>query len=136
MANIPPVVASGDNAHLISKTGNASKTADYDAFLSLLVAQLKNQDPTNPSDPSQFLSQLASFSGVEQQIKTNEHLTAMLSMNNAGEAVQLIGTTVASADGSVEGVVASVTLNNSGLIANLEDGRTVRMGDGARILSK
>ncbi|WP_244530500.1 flagellar hook assembly protein FlgD [Salaquimonas pukyongi] len=136
MANIPPVVSSGDNAHLISKTDNNSKTADYDAFLSLLVAQLKNQDPTNPSDPAQFLSQLASFSSVEQQIKTNEHLTSMLSMGNAGEAVQLIGATVASADGSTEGVVASVTLNNSGVIANLEDGSTVQMGEGARILSR
>ena len=136
MATIPPVVASGDNASLISKTENSSKTADYDAFLNLLVAQLKNQDPTNPSDPAQFLSQLASFSSVEQQIKTNEHLTALLAMGHAGEAVQLIGTTVASADGSIEGVVASVTLNNSGVIANLEDGRTVLMGEGAHILSR
>ena len=136
MATSPPVAISGDNAHLVSKTDNNNKTADYDAFLNLLVAQLKNQDPTNPSDPAQFLSQLASFSGVEQQIKTNEHLTALLSMNNAGEAAQLIGTTVASADGSVEGVVASVTLSNSGLIANLEDGQTVKMGEGARILSR
>lgn len=136
MANIPPVVSSGDNAHLISKTDNNSKTADYDAFLNLLVAQLKNQDPTNPSDPAQFLSQLASFSSVEQQIKTNEHLTSMLSMGHAGEAVQLIGATVASADGSTQGVVASVTLSNSGIVANLEDGSTVQMGEGARILSR
>ena len=136
MSTIPAVVPSGDNTNLISKTDNNNKTADYDAFLNLLVAQLKNQDPTNPSDPAQFLSQLASFSGVEQQIKTNEHLTALLSMGQAGEAVQLIGATVASADGSVEGVVASVTLSNSGVIANLQDGSTVRMSDGARILSR
>ena len=136
MSTIPAIVPSGDNANLISKTGNSNNTADYDAFLNLLVAQLKNQDPTNPSDPAQFLSQLASFSSVEQQIKTNEHLTALLAMGQAGEAVQLIGSTVASADGSVEGVVSSVTLSNSGVIANLQDGGTVRMSDGARILAR
>ena len=53
-------------------SSSASNAADYDTFLNLLVTQLKNQDPTNPSDPTQFLSQLASFSGVEQQIQAND----------------------------------------------------------------
>ena len=49
-----------------SSTASANNTLDYNNFLQLLVAQLKNQDPTNPSDPTAFVSQLASFSSVEQ----------------------------------------------------------------------
>ena len=44
-----------------SATSLGTQTVDYDAFLSLLVAQLKNQDPTAPSDQGEFIAQLASF---------------------------------------------------------------------------
>jgi flagellar basal-body rod modification protein FlgD len=48
-----------------------------DAFLNLLVAQIKNQDPLNPSDGVQFLSQLAQFSELEQLIAMREDLAAL-----------------------------------------------------------
>mgnify|MGYP001210652638 CR=1 FL=1 len=50
---------------------------DYQSFLRLLVAQLEHQDPMAPTDPTQFLSQLAQFSGVEQQMMTNSNLEAV-----------------------------------------------------------
>ena len=78
---------------------------DYNSFLRLLVAQMKNQDPTKPTDPTQFVSQLASFSSVEQAIKTNNKLDTMMTSMALSQAEGFVGRTVASADGTVQGTV-------------------------------
>src|SRR5476651_2209912 len=48
-------------------------------FLQLLVAQLKNQDPLNPTDPATFMSQLAQFQQLEQSMNTGQDITAIRS---------------------------------------------------------
>jgi flagellar basal-body rod modification protein FlgD len=60
------------------KSDAEKATLNYDAFLKLLLEQLKSQDPTNPVDQAESLAQLASFSGLEQAIKTNQKLDALL----------------------------------------------------------
>ena len=55
---------------------NSKSALGKDAFLKLLVAQLRNQDPQNPADSSQMAAQLAQFSSVEQLTNINETLTA------------------------------------------------------------
>jgi flagellar basal-body rod modification protein FlgD len=58
---------------------------NFDAFLSLLTTQLKNQSPLDPLDANQFTQQLVQFSSVEQQLKTNDYLAAMSkNFTNAG----------------------------------------------------
>jgi flagellar basal-body rod modification protein FlgD len=57
----------------------ASGMADYNTFLQLLIAQAKNQDPTNPTDPSQYVQQFASLSQVEQAVSTNTKLDQIIS---------------------------------------------------------
>lgn len=54
--------------------------ANEQAFLQLLVAQLQNQDPTAPQDGTQFVSQLAQFSSLEQQIQMRADLDNMNSL--------------------------------------------------------
>lgn len=49
-------------------------SSDFDTFLKLLTTQLENQDPLNPIDSTDYATQLATFSGVEQQTKTNQLL--------------------------------------------------------------
>jgi flagellar basal-body rod modification protein FlgD len=83
---------------------------NFDAFLSLLTTQLKNQSPIDPLDANQFTQQLVQFSGVEQQLRSND-LLATIAQNvgggangtsarlNAASAASLIGTRV-SVDGS------------------------------------
>ena len=52
-------------------------SSDFDTFLKMLTAQVKNQDPLNPMDSADFSTQLATFSGVEQQVKTNDLLKSL-----------------------------------------------------------
>ena len=51
--------------------------ADKSTFLQLLVAQIKNQDPTKPQDGVEFITQLAQFSSLEQQLAANKELTSI-----------------------------------------------------------
>jgi flagellar basal-body rod modification protein FlgD len=55
----------------------ASLANNFETFLTLLTAQLQNQDPLSPLDSKDFTNQLVQFSGVEQQLKTNDLLTAL-----------------------------------------------------------
>jgi flagellar basal-body rod modification protein FlgD len=117
-----------------SPTSTASASSlDYSAFLKLFIAQLKNQDPTQPMDSSQFVAQLATFSQVEQAYSTNSKLDSLLTSNSLSIADQVIGRTVTSADGTVSGKVASVKITSSGAIATLADGSTVTLGAGVTI---
>jgi flagellar basal-body rod modification protein FlgD len=60
------------------------KNLDKDAFMTLLVTQLKNQDPMNPSDSSQLAAQLAQFTSVEQLTQLNDAVTSQeLSLREA-----------------------------------------------------
>lgn len=72
----------------------ATSASDFQSFLMLLTAQLRNQDPLSPLDSTQFVQQLASFSAVEQQIETNSHLEALagnFAASGLDGAVQWIG---------------------------------------------
>lgn len=61
-------------------TGQATKiSTDYNTFLRMLTVQMQNQDPMNPIESSDYAVQLATFSGVEQAVRTNELLTEMTS---------------------------------------------------------
>lgn len=64
----------------------ASLADNFDTFLTLLTAQLQNQDPLAPMDSNQFTQQLVQFSQVEQQIATNEQLEEMLTQSRAAAA--------------------------------------------------
>lgn len=80
-----------------------------DEFLKLLVAQLRNQDPANPSRPEEFAAQLAQFSSLEQLIQVNANLSAQARSNAAmavalsnSAAVGVLGKTVLAAGDMVE----------------------------------
>ena len=65
------------------KPAGSSSLADENTFLKLLVAQLKNQDPQNPADGTQFVTQLAQFSGLEQQLGMKTDLDQILTLLKA-----------------------------------------------------
>jgi flagellar basal-body rod modification protein FlgD len=90
---------------------SAGRIADnFDQFLQLLTTQLKNQSPLDPLDTNQFTQQLVQFASVEQQIKTNDSLTSILTANKVtglttamgfvGARITADGTTSALKEGS------------------------------------
>lgn len=114
----------------------SSSTVDYDTFLQLLIAQMKNQDPTNPMDTAEYMSQFAQLSTVEQAMQTNSKLDALLSSQSLSQANGLIGKTVSFTDStgaSFSGKVVSVSINSDGSIATLQDGTKVAVGPGLTI---
>ncbi|MEP9399825.1 flagellar hook assembly protein FlgD [Mesorhizobium sp. KR2-14] len=113
-----------------------SKTAvDYQSFLRLLVAEMRNQDPTNPMDSTQYVAQLASFSQVEQSVQINNRLDQLLQSQTLSQADALIGRVITSADGKVSGEVAEVRLFSDGIIAVLKDGSEIVVGPGVSVKS-
>ncbi|PWB94352.1 flagellar hook assembly protein FlgD [Methylosinus sporium] len=116
-----------------SSTSSSTQTLGYDQFLTLLITEMKYQDPTKPMDATETVSQLASFSSVEQAVKTNTTLTSILNSNLLTQASSLIGKTVSSTDGSTSGVVASVSTSSSGATATLTDGSTISLDAGVTV---
>ncbi|MBH5368531.1 flagellar hook assembly protein FlgD [Bradyrhizobium glycinis] len=114
----------------------SSNSVDYNTFLQLLIAEMKNQDPTNPMDTSQYMSQFAQLSTVEQAMQTNAKLDALLSSQSLSQANGLIGKTVSFTDSTgatFSGKVVSVSINSDGSIATLQDGTKVAVGPGLTI---
>lgn len=132
MDTVNAVSSSTQQSGAASSTSNPG-TVDYDAFLKLLVAQLQNQDPTEPTDNAELMAQLASFSSVEQQVQTNTRLDQLIRGNVLGDATSLIGKTVTSADGNTSGEVNSVILADDGIYAELNDGSKLPITAGTKI---
>ena len=119
-----------------STAAASAATVDYNSFLKLLVAELQNQDPTSPADPTQYMSQLASFSAVGQTIQTNTKLDTLLTSSALTQAENTVGRTVTSADGNTTGTVTSVAIGTGGTVtATLATGQTVVMGSGVTVSS-
>jgi flagellar basal-body rod modification protein FlgD len=111
----------------------SAPTLGYDNFLKLLLTQMKNQDPTAPMESTEYMAQLATFSQVEQQTKTNSKLDALLASSALAQANSIIGRTVTSADGTISGQVQSVRIFDDGVVATLANGKELVLGSGIAI---
>ena len=81
---------------------NTMIASNFTTFLQLLTTQLQNQDPLSPMDTNQFTQQLVEFAQVEQQMKSNDQLTSLVSLQTSAQASQAlayVGSTVV-VDGS------------------------------------
>lgn len=84
-------------AESASQAASGKLAENFDTFLTLLVAQLQNQDPLEPTETEQFVQQLVQFSQVEQQIDTNSSLERLLEFQTTGQAaaaINYLGSTV------------------------------------------
>jgi flagellar basal-body rod modification protein FlgD len=105
-------------------------------FIALLTAQMKNQDPTDPVDASEQMSQLASFSQVEQTIQTNTKLDTLLASSSLTQASSYVGKYMESADGTVKGTIESVKVYSDGIIATTTDGGSILVQAGITVADK
>ena len=118
-----------------SKATQAASAAslNYNSFLQLLIAQMKNQDPTSPMDATQQVSQLATFSQVEQAVQQNKNLESLIKSQSLTQASSYIGKTMMSADEKVVGVVKEVQVYSDGLIALTKEGGKILIQPGITI---
>jgi flagellar basal-body rod modification protein FlgD len=88
--NVTPITNSPGAAS--PSPGQAAKiTSDFDTFLRMLTVQLQNQDPMNPVESADYAVQLATFSGVEQQVRTNTLLSEMQSRFQQSGMAEMAG---------------------------------------------
>ena len=116
-----------------ARPAQGQQTVDYEAFLTLLVAQMQNQDPTEPMSDTEYIAQLASFSNVEQSTQINGKLDYLIQMTSIQQAGSLIGRSVTSADGLTSGVVSEVRILSDGTVAVLDNGAEVPVGPGLTV---
>ena len=114
---------------LVSSTTQAG-SADKEMFLQLLVAQLRYQDPMNPADTGEFLSQSAQFTSLEKMQDVADQTALVLGAQIAFGASGLVGRDVSYtlADGTTgSGQVGSVTFGTEGPVLDV-DGVSVPIG--------
>jgi flagellar basal-body rod modification protein FlgD len=89
---------------------------NQEEFLSILLTQLRFQDPMKPMDNQQFVAQLAQFSALEINRQQSEKIDSLLQMNSTGQAVNLLGqrVEVGGAAGSSVGEVFAITFTPDG----------------------
>jgi len=116
---------------LLAQVTGASTTStesangmDKDTFLQLLVAQLKYQDPMNPTDSTQFLAQTAQFTALEKMEAVAEQTKQAVAAQMAFGASSLVGRTVTYVDAggaSVTGTVDAVQFKTEGPMLTVGD---------------
>ncbi len=123
-------VESVNNNNSISLNALQADTVGKDEFLQMMIAQLKNQDPLNPLDGTDFTAQLAQFSSLEQLVNMNDQLQNInlyqSSLNNA-ESVNLIGKEITAegdtikSDGSSTDLIYNLSGNAQKVIITIYD---------------
>lgn len=91
---VPPAPGPLGGAITPATGGGAALGSDFETFLRMLTTQMRNQDPLNPVESSDFAVQLATFSSVEQQVRTNEllgGLAAQMATQGMGQFPGWIG---------------------------------------------
>ena len=78
------------SSSLSSATGS-TLAGNFQTFLQLLTTQLQNQNPLDPLDTNQLTQQLVQFAGVEQQLRTNDQLNSLISLQQTAQSTQALG---------------------------------------------
>ena len=141
-ATMPTTVVSATTNNAAPSSSSSNKTAsianNFQTFLTLLTTQLQHQNPLDPLDTNQFTAQLVQFAGIEQQMKQNDQLASLISIEKSAQSTQAlvyVGNTVA-VDGSKAQFDGSATWNlkapkdtNASITITNSAGQTVYSGN-------
>jgi flagellar basal-body rod modification protein FlgD len=131
--NVAPSVVSGTTTLPSSSSGSSSLSSttgstlagNFQSFLTLLTTQLQNQNPLDPLDTNQFTQQLVQFAGVEQQLRTNDALSTLVSLQQTAQATQalnFVGKTAV-----VDGSTATVSNSSATWLVSIPSDSTVTL---------
>src|SRR6201990_256032 len=117
---LPTKDASGAS---LTSTACSTLAGNFQTFLTLLTTQLQNQNPLDPLDTNQFTQQLVQFAGVEQQLKTNDSLSQLVTLQQTTQATQALGFVGKTA--VVDGTTATMTNSSATWHLNVPSSATV-----------
>jgi flagellar basal-body rod modification protein FlgD len=126
-----PIGTIGVTESPVTQTTDGFNNLDQEVFLKLLVAQMKYQDPSNPTDPAQFLTQTAQFTVVEKLDALSDLSQQVLDSAKAQSAASMLGKTVTWKDvagAAHTGVVTATTFGSQNPSLTV-DGVTVAIDD-------
>lgn len=142
MSNVTAPFVDGElitNTSQISKKETASKTSsnslDKEAFLQLLVAQMKYQDPLEPTSNTEYISQYATFSELEQMQNMSSNMTLSRASEMVGKDVIVESTSESGKTTTVQGQVESVTYQGNKAYVCIE-GTLYSVDDVVKILDE
>jgi flagellar basal-body rod modification protein FlgD len=134
----PQTSSSSSSGSSLSSTTGATLAGNFQTFLTLLTTQLQNQNPLDPLDTNQFTQQLVQFAGVEQQLKTNDELATLVSLQQTAQSTQALGfvgktavvdgSTTAVKNGSATWELSVPTNSNVNISITNSTGQTVFTG--------
>jgi flagellar basal-body rod modification protein FlgD len=130
-------VSSTSSSSTTTSSSSSNSTLDRDAFLKLLVTELQNQDPLNPTDEKDSITQLAQFSSLEEMEKLNDSFTESTKNSQATQAFSMVGKWAdyaTSTGGTAIGRIDSVTLDD-GVPSFSIDGESVAFEDVTSVYS-
>lgn len=140
MSTIDPSLLLSSVSQKQTQTQNTSKTTlGKNDFLKLLIAQLKGQDPMKPMNDTQYISQMANFTSLEQTQNMNNLLQKFIDSqssqtlaNYSNMIGQAITYNTSNSNGSTQteqsqGIVTSVSLVNGNIVCNTQDGKNVSL---------
>src|SRR5258708_38004863 len=120
-----PLPANSDSGSSLTSTAGSTLAGNFPTFLTLLTTQLQNQNPLDPLDTNQFTQQLVEFASVEQQLKTNDQLTTLVSLQQTTQATQALGFVGKTA--VVSGNTAALTNSSATWQLNVPSASTVNI---------
>ena len=111
------IQADETNKKLGVRTANGRGKMGKDAFLKLLVTQLKHQDPTKPMEDKEFISQMAQFSSLEQITNLNKEVKSLFQSSQSTQAFSMLGKSIDAYDTvtkkRISGKVTSVKFDSN-----------------------
>jgi flagellar basal-body rod modification protein FlgD len=129
--------SSSSSSGSLSSTTGATLAGNFQTFLTLLTTQLQNQNPLDPLDTNQFTQQLVQFAGVEQQLKTNDELSSLVSLQQTAQSTQALGFVgkTATVDGSTTTMTNSSATWNLGVPTNSQVAISITNSTGQTVYS-
>ena len=120
-----PAPTSSSSGSSLNPTTNTTLAGNFQTFLTLLTTQLQNQNPLDPLDTNQFTQQLVQFAGVEQQLKTNDQLTTLVSLQKTAQSTQALG--FVGKNAMVDGSTTTMTNSSANWILGVKTNSTVNI---------